>query len=374
MNENAKTAAGMSSVNMDKSTDGMNPAAGNNGNDMWTDGVMGVLIGDALGNPVQFMSRSSVLKKGPVKGMESGGAFNMPAGSWTDDGSMTLAALDSLTVNRGLDYNDIMKRFVLWNSRGAYTPFGKAYDQGRTCMAAISRFEKKGRWDRCGEQGEYANGNGGLMRIMPVCLYAAFMESEGSFNLFDAVMAVQRGTLLTHGHLRACTASGIYFFLCREILRFRGFTGNSGSGADAFPVRSTGHSLKDLLQRGMDEAVRFYSEHNLDDEFSHFSRMKDLSSFAAVPAEKIRSSGYVVHTLEAAVWCLITTGSLEESLLKAVNLGDDADTVGAVTGGLASLFYGYGNVPAEWKQAMQKRAWLEDMCRKAADTFSPGKE
>ena len=180
-------------------------------------------------------------------------------------------------------------------------------------MAAISRFEKKGRWDRCGEQGEYANGNGGLMRIMPVCLYAAFMESEGSFNLFDAVMAVQRGTLLTHGHLRACTASGIYFFLCREILRFRGFTGNSGNGLDAFPVRSTGHSLKDLLQRGMDEAVRFYSEHNLDDEFSHFSRMKDLSSFAAVPAEKIRSSGYVVHTLEAAVWCLITTGSLEQS-------------------------------------------------------------
>ena len=100
---------------------------------------------------------------------------------------------------------------------------------------------------------------------------------------------------------------------------------------------------------------------------SHYSRLKDLSRFASVSSDKIRSSGYVVDTLESVVWNLITTDSLENALLQAVNLGDDADTVGAIAGGLAGLYYGYDSVPAAWKDAMQNRAWLEEMCRKAAE-------
>ena len=335
---------------------------------MWTDGIMGVLAGDMLGNPVQFMSRPSVLKRGLVKGMEAGGVFHMPAGSWTDDGSMTLCILDSLIEKRCLDYDDIMEKFIRWDRDGAYTPFGKAYDQGITCLDAIDKYARTHKWTSCGRTGEHANGNGGLMRIMPVCLYAAVKETDGTFTEKDAVQAVHNITLLTHNHLRACTASGIYYFMCREILKLRGFLTDTNPAEGSAAAESQTHTIRGALQRGMDAAVAFYTKNNLDDELSCYRRLKDLSGFAEVPSDKIRSSGYVVDTLESAVWNLITTGSLEQALLQAVNLGDDADTVGAVAGGLAGLYYGYDSVPATWKSAMQKRSWLEDMCRKAAMT------
>lgn len=333
---------------------------------MWTDGIMGVLAGDMLGNPVQFMSRPSVLKRGPVKGMESGGVFHMPAGSWTDDGSMTLCILDSLIEKRCLDYDDIMEKFIRWDRDGAYTPFGKAYDQGITCLDAIDKYARTHKWSSCGRTGEHANGNGGLMRVMPVCLYAAIKEADGTFTEKDAVQAVHNITLLTHNHLRACTASGIYYFMCKEILKLRGSLTDTNPADGSAVAESQSHTIRGALQRGMDAAVAFYTKNNLDDELSCYRRLKDLSVFAEVSSDKIRSSGYVVDTLESAVWNLITTNSLEQALLQAVNLGDDADTVGAVAGGLAGLYYGYDCVPAAWKSAMQKRSWLEDMCRKAS--------
>ena len=94
----------------------------------------------------------------------------------------------------------------------------------------------------------------------------------------------------------------------------------------------------------------------------YYHRLQDLDGFAAVPAERIKSSGYVVDTLEAAVWSLITTDGFEQALLKAVNLGDDSDTVGAVTGGLAGLYYGYGQIPAAWLDAIKRREWIEGLC------------
>ena len=343
----------------------------NRGNTIWTDGIMGVLIGDALGNPVQFMSRASVRKRGLVKGMEKGGVFNMPAGSWTDDGSMTLATLDSLTQKGTLDYDDIMERFIRWDSEGQYTPFGRAYDQGITCMDAIDRYCRTRKWDSCGKTGEKANGNGGLMRIMPVCLYAAIKEKDGTMTEKEAVQAVHNATLLTHNHLRACTASGIYYFMCKEILKNRGFFNNTDAAdaaADIVPAKASVSVLREILQSAMDAAVSFYRQNNMDDELVSYTRIKNLEEFAKLPADKISSSGYVVHTLEAAVWTLVTADSLEEALLQGVNLGDDADTVGAVAGGLAGLYYGFENVPASWKDAMQSLAWLEEMCRKAANT------
>ena len=360
-NTNAKT------VSYDTVTDAA--LSSDQNHSFWTDGIMGVLIGDALGNPVQFMSRTSVQKRGLVKGMEAGGVFHMPAGSWTDDGSMTLATMDSLTQKGILDYDDIMERFIRWDSNGEYTPFGKAYDQGITCMDAIDRYSHTHKWTSCGKTGEHANGNGGLMRIMPVCLYAAMKEKDGTLTEKEAVQAVHNATLLTHNHLRACTASGIYYFMCKEILKFRGFFNATDAAADkdASDTNTPVPSLRMVLQRGIDAAVSFYRKHDMDDELVSYARIMDMESYAKLSADKIKSSGYVVHTLEATVWILITTASLEEALLKGVNLGDDADTVGAVAGGLAGLYYGYDSVPDAWKNAMQKRTWLEEMCRKAVD-------
>jgi ADP-ribosylglycohydrolase len=103
----------------------------------WTNGIMGIIVGDALGNPVQFMSRGKVMQRGLVRGMEAGGVFHMPAGCWTDDGSMTLATMDSILEKGKIDPDDIMKKFIEWDRDGKYTPTGKAYDQGITCTDAM---------------------------------------------------------------------------------------------------------------------------------------------------------------------------------------------------------------------------------------------
>ncbi len=110
---------------------------------IWLDGVMGVVVGDALGCPVQFMSREEIARrpKGPVTGMEGHGTYNKPEGTWTDDGSMTLALLDSIREKKDVDLDDIMSRFVAWYEKGAYTPFGEPFDMGNTCSRAIELYE-----------------------------------------------------------------------------------------------------------------------------------------------------------------------------------------------------------------------------------------
>ena len=302
----------------------------------WTNGIMSVIVGDALGNPVQFMSRDKVMQRGLVTGMEAGGVFHMPAGCWTDDGSMTLATLDSILQTGKIDPDDIMKKFIEWDRDGKYTPTGKAYDQGITCTEALYSYRKGKKWDRCGKTGENANGNGALMRIMPVCLFAAYQQFTDSLSDFKAVMMAQHVTLMTHNHLRACTASGLYYFMCRELLR-----------------DNDGCSFRKNKKKGLDAGVQFYQEHDLDDELGHFARIRDLEALAQIPSEQIRSSGYVIHTIEAALWSLVTEENLPDSLLKAVNLGLDTDTTAAIAGGLAGLYYGKAAIPEEWLQTVR---------------------
>ena len=121
--------------------------------------------------------------------------------------------------------------------------------------------------------------------------------------------------------------------------------------------------LCERLKAGLERGFEFYEAFLADkDNLRPYDRLQDPDAFAAVPEGRIKSSGYVVDTLEAAVWSLITTDSFEQALLKAVNLGDDTDTVGAVTGGLAGLYYGYDRIPAEWLSAIKKREWIEGLC------------
>ena len=122
-------------------------------------------------------------------------------------------------------------------------------------------------------------------------------------------------------------------------------------------------SLQDRLQAGLKAGFAFYESFLADRENLHYyDRLRDLDAFAQVQADQIKSSGYVVDTLEAAVWSLITTDSLEQALLKGVNLGEDTDTVGAVAGGLAGLFYGYDSIPDARLSVIKRREWIEDMC------------
>ena len=312
-------------------------------NNMWLDGIMGVVIGDALGCPVQFESRKEVAKH-PVTGMRGYGTFNLPEGSWTDDSSLTLALLESIRRLGRIDLDDIMENFMKWLYDGKFTPYGYSYDVGRGTMQAIGRYKKNRKAKKCGGDEEWNNGNGSLMRILPVCIYSSGKLRGGDLTEHDAIQAVHSVGGLTHAHIRSNIACGLYFFMADEVLNAEG-------------------SLRERLQAGLTRGFAFYESFLADkDNLRYYDRLQDLESFASLPADRIKSSGYVVDALEAAVWSLITTDSFEQALLKAVNLGDDTDTVGAIAGGLAGLYYGYDRIPADWLEAIKKREWIEELC------------
>jgi len=313
---------------------------------IWKEGVMGVVIGDALGCPVQFLRREEIALN-PVTGMRGYGTFDLPEGSWTDDSSLTLALLDSICRTGRMDLKDIMANFVDWLDNGAFTPYDYSYDIGNGTYDAISRYKEKGNPFECGGRDEMNNGNGSLMRIMPACLYCCRKGMPEA----EAIRAIHAAGSLTHAHIRANIACGLYYFMVREVL--------DGEGG-----------LAERLQKGLDRGFAYY-EHTAADpaELARYGRLRNLEAFAKTPSDDIRSSGYVVDTLEAVIWALINTASFEEALLKVVNLGRDSDTTGAIAGGLAALYYGYQAIPESWLAVIKKREWIEELCEKTELKF-----
>ena len=312
-------------------------------NNIWLSGVMGVVTGDALGCPVQFKSRKEVAHY-PIKGMRGYGTFHLPEGSWTDDSSLTLATLESIRRIKGIDLDDIMENFMKWLYDGEFTPYGESFDIGRGTMQAINRYKKHRNAKKCGGDEDHNNGNGSLMRILPVCIYCSQMMQGGRLSEEEAIELVHGVGGLTHAHIRSNIACGLYFFMVHEIL--------SGAG-----------TLQECLQAGVTRGFAFYENYLADKENLHYyDRLQDLDRFAENTPEKIKSGGYVVDTLEAAVWSLITTDRFDQALLKVVNLGDDTDTTGAVAGGLAGLYYGYDAIPEDWLKVIKRREWIEEMC------------
>lgn len=350
---------------------------------IWLDGIMGVVTGDALGCPVEFKTREE-LGKDPVTGMRAYGTFNMPAGTWTDDSSMTLATLDSILERGKLNFPDVMYRFALWLAKGEYTPFGEAFDVGGGTMEAITRYMRMKDPDinKCGGVSPENNGNGSLMRIMPACLYL-YQRYHLQEDDTTAIWAIHKMSGLTHNHLRAKIACGLYYFMVCEILDAKQETLeenrslNLDAGTLAEEIRPAKSDFKAVLQKGLDQGFAYYKrcaeEIRMDEasgagymrELSFYDRIRDLEHFSAIPYDQIRSHGYVVDTMEAALWCLIKTESYRECALKAVNLGHDTDTIAAIAGGLAGLWYGYDSIPKEWLKVIQRRKWIEEMCCRA---------
>lgn len=310
---------------------------------IWLNGVMGVVVGDALGCPVQFESREEVAEH-PVTGMRGYGTFNLPEGSWTDDSSLTIALLESIRRNRQLAPDDIMENFMKWLYDGEFTPYGRSYDIGHGTMQAINRYKRLRKAHKCGSDDEHNNGNGSLMRILPACIFCSEKLRRGELKEREAVEAIHMVGGLTHAHIRSNIACGLYFFMTNQILK-------------------TEDSLKGCLQAGLDRGFAFYNSFLADKENLHYyDRLQNLDDFAAIAEERIRGSGYVVEALEAAVWCLLNTNQFDQALLKAVNLGDDTDTTAAIAGGLGGLYYGYDAIPKDWLAAIQRREWIEELC------------
>lgn len=303
------------------------------------DGMLGLAIGDALGVPVEFRSRER-LKQNPVTGMRAYGTHNQPAGTWSDDTTMALCTLESLA--KGVDYNDIMNRFCRWVDEGYMTAHGKLFDIGRTTLHALHLYSTGTPALQCGGTDVRDNGNGSLMRILPAVFYlrrkygAACMEKPEAFALIHNL------SRLTHGHPISQIACGLYCDMANELM-------NGKTIAEAI-----GHAalLKD-------------SWYGIKEEFSPWLPKFDFMNagiLAALPEKAIRSSGYVVDTLQAALWCLLITDSYSQCVLKAVNLGDDTDTVGAVAGGLAGILYGAESIPEDWLDVLAKKEEILRLC------------
>jgi tyrosine-protein phosphatase YwqE/ADP-ribosylglycohydrolase len=270
---------------------------------------------------------------------------------------MALATLAAYLESGILSPEDVMVKFCLWEFKGEFTPFGEAFDEGNTCSGAIYDFMDNPDVTTCGKTGEHANGNGALMRILPACLYYYEMQKKFPTDMTaDVIDGIDAISGLTHNHLRSKMACGLYYFMVKEILDA------------ASDENKNNPDLMEILQKGIDAGLRFYGANiaNLT-EMAYFGRLFRLAELREAAEDTINSSGYVVDSLEAAVWCLITTDTFRDCLLKAVNLGDDTDTVAAIAGGLAGLYYGYENIPEEWLCEIQKRDWIEEMCAKADD-------
>lgn len=297
--------------------------------DSFHSAILAFAAGDALGAPAEFGERW-MRDMDPVKEMRSGGIFEVPAGGWTDDTSMVLATLDSL--KNGFDPIDLMQKFIAWLRNAQYCLFDEPIGIGKQILRAIEQYETSGDIHTCAGIEERDNGNGSLMRILPVCLYCHGMDAEKAIEIIHAASA------LTHRHMRSKIACGLYFFLCEAIL-------------------SENSCLESRMQSGIDRGFLFYKN---EPELSHYRRIRSLADLKEIHRDDIASSGYVVDTMEAALWCLVTENSLKASLLRAVNLGLDTDTIAAVAGGLAGLYYGMEGIPAEWLAAIQKRDVIEE--------------
>lgn len=304
--------------------------------------IFGHAIGDALGVPVEFNSRES-LTKNPVTDMRGFGTHEVPAGAWSDDTSMTLCLLESLDRMGIIDYDDIMKNFVRWTDEAAFTPTGVMFDIGRTTMQAIVKYIHATEAILCGGCSPYDNGNGSLMRIAPMALY---LYNKSGVKLTDSDLeTIHKVSALTHGHVRSQMACGIYVFIAVHML--------------------DGQQLTDAVRLGLQAAYTFYAQQAVfTEEIETYKRLWDLNSFYSLPENAINSSGYVVDTLEAALWCLLNTNTYRDCVLKTVNLGEDTDTVAAVAGGLAGLAYGYNNIPSSWLKQLLRADYIDELCRK----------
>lgn len=288
-------------------------------------GLMGVCVGDALGVPVEFSSRQERLKN-PITTLTGYGTYRQPPGTWSDDSSLMLCLADSL--RQGYNLKAIANSFKRWRYQQEWTPHGEVFDIGGTTNQAIKNILDGVNPVEAGETDERSNGNGSLMRILPM----VYLSPTISF--YQLIQWVHECSCLTHAHVRSQIACGIYISIAVKLLE--------------------GLDLKSAYLQGIEAVKPIYYNPSLTAESSRFERVL-TGEIDRLSMDQIESSGYVIHTLEAALWCLLTTSSYAEAVLKAVNLGEDTDTTAAVTGGLAGLYYGVENIPSEWVEQIARK-------------------
>jgi ADP-ribosylglycohydrolase len=291
------------------------------------DALLGLAIGDAVGVPVEFIPRSD-LKMQPVTDMLGYGTHNQPPGTWSDDSSLAFCLAEMLC--KGYDPDDLARRFINWKEYGYWTPHGKVFDIGIATGTAVLSLQAGTLPTEAGGIAESSNGNGSLMRILPLLFYINGMPIAQRFQYTKEISS------LTHRHIRSIAACFIYLEFAQAMLQ-----GLQPSAA---------------YERVCTVAREFFIHHHILNtaEQQIFSRILN-GLIPSLQESEIFSGGYVIHTLEASLWCILSTTNYKDAVLKAVNLGDDTDTTAAVTGGLAGLLYGWEAIPINWLNKLVKK-------------------
>lgn len=289
------------------------------------DGICGFVVGDALGVPVEFKSRKE-LEEDPVVDMREYGTYNQPKGTWSDDSSMTIATMTSIVNKKGIDYTDIMDEFCRWAFEGKHTPYGERFDIGNTTIRGLNRYQNGEEPLNCGGTSTHDNGNGSLMRILPL----AYIP-EIDYKTVENISA------LTHGHDRSKIACVLYVEIAKSIL-------------------NDNLTIDEHINNAC-EKIKTYYEGN--EELGEFDRIfnDDFSG-------GIMSGGYVIDTIETVIYCLKTTDNYKDAVLKAVNLGGDTDTTACICGGLAGIYYGFNAIPIDWLDVIPKLDDILSLCEK----------
>lgn len=297
---------------------------------------LGVALGDALGVPVEFVSRDE-LKLNPVNSMKGNGTHNVPVGVWSDDSSLSFCLAESL-IN-GYNLSDIASKMSNWYQKGYWTATGEVFDIGMTTLDAVIRLIDGASPHHSGDDNEWSNGNGALMRISPLIFFLYNSSLEEKSRIVKEVGAI------THAHIRSVLSC--YFFLEFGIA-----------------LVSSGDKNSALIQarQYLEKSIR-ENDLNTRDK-NEFQRIL-LADFTSTHEREILSGGYVIHTIEASLWCFLCTENPKEALLKAVNLGGDTDTVASITGALCGLYYDLQDFPTDWVNCIA----LKDEILDLADRF-----
>ena len=285
------------------------------------DGIVGLTVGDALGVPVEFTSRQQLIEN-PVTGMMGHGTYDQPKGTWSDDTSLTLATMHSIAAKNAIDPEDIMKEFVAYARQSKYCQY-EVFDYGNTTIESIDRFERGYPISECGGSDEYDNGNGSLMRILPLAYIPGITYDE-----------IESVSGITHAHPKSKISCVLYIEIAKSLLE-------------------NDLKIEENIQMACEKIRKYYEGSQDLDEFQDIFDMD---------FHVTEGRSYVIKTLEAVLYCLLETENYKSAVLKAVNLGRDTDTVAAITGGLAGIYYGYEDIPEEWIGDIPQMDCIFEIC------------
>lgn len=286
-------------------------------------GILGLMAGDACGVPVEFSTRAE-RKADPVTDLREFGTHHQPKGTWSDDSSLMLCLVDA--INSGYSAGTLAGKMIKYKKENYLTPYGFVFDIGIATSEAIDKMASGISPVKCGGDTERSNGNGSLMRILPAVF---FLYSKSPSSI---ISVVEEMSSLTHAH--ATSVFACVFYVEMGILLYNGRT----------------------LQDAYKGAIDFMNSSQCDrfiDERERYERVMS-GEIASAPEGSIRSTGYVLDSLEAALWCLLNTDNYKDCVLKAVNLGGDTDTIAAIAGGLAGITYSVEGIPSDWIDSLPR--------------------